>query len=67
MPLCIPVEVHTGRGKLTNTVSTLTGENVHGLRVAQAVARGHGVGGVQLRVVVGEDGRGDAALRMIGV
>ena len=63
----VAVEVDAGRGELADALRTLTGEDVHGLRVAQAVARGHGVGGMQLRVVVGEDGRGDAALRMIGV
>lgn len=67
MPLCIPVEVHTGRGKLTNTVSSLTGENVHGLRVAQTVTCRHGIGRVQLRVVIGENGGGDTSLRMVGV
>ena len=63
----VAVEVDAGRGELADALRTLTGEDVHGLRVAQAVARGHGVGGMQLRVVVGEDGCSDAALRMIGV
>ena len=65
--LHVAVEVDAGRGELADSLRTLTGEDVHGLRVAQAVARGHGVGGMQLRVVVGEDGCSDAALRMIGV
>ena len=65
--LRVTIEMHARGGELPHTVGALAGQYLHGTGLAQTMPRGHRVYCVQFRVVVGEDRRGDAALRMVGV
>ena len=65
--LRVTIEMHARGGELPHTVGALAGQYLHGTGLAQTMPRGHRVGRVQFRVVFGEDRRGDAPLRMVGV
>ena len=57
----------SGGDKFAHVARPLVGEHVHRGTVAQSVTGGHGVLGVQPRIVIAEDGACHAALGMVGV
>ena len=61
------IELDAPRHQLADEARTVLDEHLHRASIAQAVAGGHGVGGMQLGRVARADGRRDAALRVTGV
>ena len=57
-----PVEYGPQGEELVNSVGAFTCEDSYGLWVGQAIARGHGIGGVLARAVARAECHGDAAL-----
>ncbi len=66
-PSAVAIEPRAPLDELARIARPLVAEHANGALVAQAVARNHRVGGVQLGRVVFADCCGDAALRVLGV
>ena len=63
----IAIEARAPLDQLADVARAVLDEHLHGPLVAQPVAGGDRVGGVQRRRIVGADRGGDAALRVAGV
>ena len=66
-PIIATVHMPPGGDEFAHAACALVGEHIHGCPIAQTMTGRHGVGGVQLRVVVAEDGACHTALGVVGV